>query len=135
MNQAITSSVPKKRSKFKRIFIIFFLCVLLGFIIYYLVAGITYSEGTRSGVLTKVSKKGFVFKTYEGEMNVGGFSQGDGTVMPSKIFIFSVGEKAVYDSLEQMQGHKLILHYKERMRTFFWQGDTRYFIYKVSRMK
>jgi hypothetical protein len=32
-----------------------------------------YSEGVRSGVLMKISKKAYVFKTHEGQLNIGGF--------------------------------------------------------------
>jgi hypothetical protein len=79
-----------------------------------------------------VSRKGFVFKTYEGELNIGGFSQGDGTILPASIFKFSVSDRKVYDRLEQMQGHKVVLHYKQVIKNFFWQGETDYFIYEVS---
>jgi hypothetical protein len=30
----------------------------------------TYSEGIRSGMIVKISKKGWVFKTYEGQLNL-----------------------------------------------------------------
>ena len=92
----------------------------------------TYSEGTRSGVLTKVSKKGYVFKTYEGELNVGGLNQGDGTIMPLSIFKFSISDKAVYDKLEHQQGKKVVLHYKQVIHNFFWQGESDYFVHAIS---
>jgi hypothetical protein len=95
----------------------------------------TYSEGTRSGVLTKVSKKGFIFKTYEGELNVGGFNQGEGTIMPASVFKFSANKKSVYDQLESEQGKKVVLHYKQVVKNFFWQGETDYFVYQISTVK
>jgi hypothetical protein len=127
-----TQPVPRKKSKFKRFLIFFALGLIVAWFIYYFICGMTYSEGTRSGILTKVSHKGFVFKTYEGELNVGGFSQGDGTILPASIFNFSVRDKKVYNKLEQMQGHKVVLHYRQVMKNFFWQGETDYFIYDVS---
>jgi hypothetical protein len=79
-------TAPKRR--FRKIIIIFTLSLIVGLWLFYLICGLAYSDGTRSGVLTKVSRKGYVFKTYEGEMNIGGFNQGDGTIMPAVIFKF-----------------------------------------------
>jgi hypothetical protein len=95
------------------------------------ICSITYSDGTRSGILTKVSRKGFIIKTYEGELNVGGLNQGDGTIMPASIFLFSVRQKTVYDELEKLQGRKVILHYQQVVKNLFWQGETDYFITAV----
>ena len=106
-------------SKVKKIIWITVLFLIIGWFIYYFICGITYSKGTRSGILTKVSEKGFVFKTFEGELNVGGISQGDGTIMPSNIFKFSVTELSIYNQLEKEQGKKIVLYYKERIKTFF----------------
>ena len=83
-------------------------------------------------MLTKVSKKGYIFKTYEGELNIGGLNQGDGTIMPLFLFKFSVNDKAVYDSLERNQGKKVVLHYKQIIKNFFWQGESDYFVHQVT---
>lgn len=127
------SKAPKTfKSKFRKFSLIFLTGIIFVGVVYYFICGITYSEGTRSGILTKVSKKGYVFKTYEGELNVGGLNQGDGTIMPATIFKFSMGDKKVYDDLELAQGKKVILHYKEVIHSFFWQGETNYFIHKIT---
>ena len=52
--------------KFLTWFIIIFL-VVITFLVYWFYYN-TYSEGNRSGILQKFSKKGSVFKTYEGEL-------------------------------------------------------------------
>ena len=93
------------------------------------------SEGTRSGVLTKVSKKGYVFKTYEGEINIGGINQGEGTIIPLTIFKFSTTRKQIYDSLEVYQGRKVVLKYRQVIKNFVWQGETDYFVEHVSLVK
>ncbi len=133
--QNTTSQPAPKKNKFKKFILIFLFSAAAIWFIYYFICGLAYSEGTRSGILTKVSKKGYIFKTYEGEMNVGGFSQGDGTIMPATIFKFSIPDKKVYDKLEADQGHKVVLHYKQVFKNFFWQGETDYFIHDVSVMK
>ncbi|MCU0359671.1 MAG: hypothetical protein MUF75_02960 [Bacteroidia bacterium] len=125
----------KKRGRFSRFFKWSAITLLLAFIVYYFICGITYSEGTRSGVLTKISKRGFVFKTFEGELNVGGLNQGDGTIMPLSIFYFSVKNEDVYNLLQESQGKKVVLHYKEVIHSFFWQGETNYRVYKATTVK
>jgi hypothetical protein len=129
------NNIPTK-SAFKRSLrkfsLIFLFSVIVIWFIYYFICGITYSEGTRSGILTKVSRKGFVFKTYEGEMNVGGINAGEGTIMPQTTFKFSVTDPKVYDQLEKDQGRKLVVHYKQVMHNFFWQGESDYFVQAVN---
>jgi len=133
------NSTSEAGDKSKGRFSVFFkwagLTLLVAFLVYYFICGITYSEGTRSGVLTKISKRGYVFKTFEGELNVGGLNQGDGTIMPLSIFHFSVENENVYNNLQESQGKKVILHYKEVIHSFFWQGETDYFVYKASTVK
>jgi hypothetical protein len=129
-----TELLPPKK-KLRKFVFLSFLVIIVGFFIFYFICGMTYSEGTRSGVLTKVSKKGFIFKTYEGELNVGGFNQGEGTIMPASVFKFSANKKSVYDQLESEQGKKVVLHYKQVVKNFFWQGETDYFVYQISTVK
>jgi hypothetical protein len=83
----------------------------------------SYSEGERAGVLQKFSKRGWICKTYEGELAqyvVGG-------VAP-QIWHFSVRDPAVADQLHKAVGQQLRVHYKEHRglpTTCF--GETSYF--------
>lgn len=88
---------------------------------------VPYSTGTRSGELIKISNKGYLVKTWEGEISQG--------ISGAQIFQFSVldDDKAVIDSLKSLQGKFVKVEYVERLRTFFWWGDTRYFITKVEK--
>ena len=122
-------------NKFRKIIFIGVLLITVVWFIYYFICGMTYSEGTRSGILTKVSKKGYIVKTYEGELIIGGLNQGDGALMPASVFKFSVINKSVYDHLEADQGKKVVLHYKQVLKNFFWQGETDYFVHEVSFIK
>jgi hypothetical protein len=68
----------------------------------------SYSEGERAGVLQKFSKKGWICKTYEGELAlyvVGG-------VAP-QIWNFSTRDEAVAQQLFAAVGQKVQLHYTE----------------------
>lgn len=87
---------------------------------------VPYSEGVRSGELIKISHKGFVVKTWEGELSQG--------ISGAQIFAFSImdNETTLIEELKQNQGKKVTLEYEERYKTFFWWGDTRYFITKVT---
>lgn len=86
---------------------------------------ISFSEGVRSGELIKISHKGVVVKTWEGEISQG--------ISGAQIFSFSVEDvnKEVIKDLQKYQGRYVKVHYKERFGTFFWLGDTKYFVTKV----
>lgn len=135
MNNPATPASPEKKGKLRRVLLISLLTLVLLWFSYYFICGLTYSEGTRSGILTKVSRKGYVFKTYEGELIIGGLNQGDGAIMPATIFRFSVTDESIYNKLELEQGKKVVLHYKQVIKNFFWQGESDYFVYQVSTIR
>jgi uncharacterized protein YwgA len=86
---------------------------------------VPYSEGVRSGELIKISHKGVLVKTWEGEISQG--------ISGAQIFSFSVLDKDedVIQKLKDFQGKYVKLYYVERYTTFFWLGDTHYFITAV----
>ena len=109
--------------------------LLVGFLITMLAFNYTYSEGTRAGVLMKFSKRGFVFKTYEGELNMGGVGNIGGTANVNQVWNFSVKEAGVADTLHNYEGKKVILFYQEKLKSLPWQGETNYFVYKVQEVE
>ncbi|MCB0637614.1 MAG: hypothetical protein KDC54_13385 [Lewinella sp.] len=120
----------------KQILLGLLLLGLVGGGIYVWVAGWTYSDGTRAGYLIKVSNKGVAFKTYEGQLNLGGFQTGDqGNGIVGNIWAFSVAKKDIYAQLQNLEGQKVKLYYRQRYKTFFWQGKTDYFVYKVEALE
>ena len=84
-----------------------------------------FSVGFRAGELIKISHKGVLFKTWEGEISQG--------VSEAQRFVFSVEEKEVQviEQLKKLQGKQVNLTYIERYSTFPWLGDTKYFITEV----
>ena len=84
----------------------------------------TYSSGERAGFLQKVSKKGWVCKTWEGEIQL--------TAMPGaapEIFTFTVRSDSLAQVLNKLNGQKVVLDYKQHKgvpSTCF--GDTEYFV-------
>lgn len=99
-------------------------------LLYYFICGMTYSEGERAGILMKISKKGYIFKTYEGQLNLNplGMPANSLTTTNGTIWEFSASNAATYEKLLQVEGKKVSLHYRQVYKRFFWQGDTDYFV-------
>lgn len=108
---------------------------LLAIIIIVLIAGLgifgyvkwfwVFSDGTQTGQLNKISKTGYIFKTYEGEMILLGYGNknASGTVQSNE-FKFSA-EKEVYEQLRQLTGQRVTVHYKKYLGTLPWRGYER----------
>jgi hypothetical protein len=112
----------------KRFLTIGIIVIIVAFIAYFLfIYYVPYSEGYRAGELVKISKKGLVFKTWEGRLSQG--------VSESQHFEFSVegGETLVLEQLKDLQGQHVKLTYIERFGTFPWMGDTNHFITAVEK--
>jgi len=108
--------------------------IIVVFFIIFLAArySFTYSEGNRAGRLIKFSKQGFMFKTYEGEMNLGGVSNAaNGSMMMNYMWDFSVENDVVADTLLKLEGRDIRVHYKEKLAKLPWRGDTKYIVDKV----
>jgi hypothetical protein len=115
--------------KFKiTLFIILALLVGVG---YYLTAGY-YSKGERAGTISKLSERGYVFKTYEGMLNEGGYSGETGSLTP-RYFEFSCKIDTTITKLQKAlkTGERVTLQYSEKFFQFPWNGDTKYFIDNV----
>ena len=96
-------------------------------VVYIIIYFVPYSEGYRSGELIKFSNKGVIIKTWEGEISQG--------ISGAQIFEFSVLDKdaEVIQSLKEFQGEYVKLRYIERFATFFWLGDTKYFVTEIEK--
>ena len=87
----------------------------------------SYSDGERVGVVQKFSRKGWVCKTWEGELNM--------VVLPGALpekFFFTVWDETVATDINRHVGKRVALHYVEKVglpTSCF--GDTRYYIHKV----
>ena len=84
----------------------------------------SYSDGERAGWVQKLSKKGWVCKTWEGELALVSLP---GT-MPEK-FAFTIWDAEVAAQVTRAVGKRVALHYEEKVGlpgSCF--GDTRYFV-------
>jgi flagellar basal body-associated protein FliL len=124
---ATSTTSTQKSSKLKWIFIPIVIIALVMVVLYF-IFNYTYSEGNRAGVLIKFSKKGYVFKTFEGELNIGGMGNIPNTAQMNQLWDFSVRNRDVADSLMKLEGKKVSLHYNEVVKNFIWDGETKYFV-------
>ena len=88
----------------------------------------TYSEGNRSGILQKFSKKGNIFKTYEGELVMSSITSSGNITIASEKFYFSVKADSIAKKLFALEGKQTTLHYEQKRNHFPWNGETDYFV-------
>lgn len=112
----------------RKVFIWFVIIMVAGFGLTYMICNWSYSEGDKAGVLLGFQHKGFLFKTYEGELNMGGMGNISSTTQQNMIWHFSVRDPAIADSLNHLDGRRVSLYYKEIVKSLFWQGETNYFV-------
>ena len=88
----------------------------------------SYSSGERAGWVQKFSSKGWLCKTWEGEMAMVSMP---GTT--TEKFFFTVLDDGVAGQINKVVGRRVSLHYEEKVgipTTCF--GDTRYYVTRVS---
>ena len=84
----------------------------------------SYSKGTRTGYVQKFSKKGWICKTWEGEIamvNIPGAMQ--------ERFEFSVRNDSIANLINRYQGQRVVIEYDQHLgvpSSCF--GDTQYFV-------
>lgn len=120
---------------------------ILGFLLFLMIFGIffgttciqafgglnyEYSNGSRSGVVQKISKKGLFWETWEGELNLGYMEQTEGGLAPA-IFYFSVSDDDVAKQVQdaEQRGGRTTLEYKQYLLRGFKYGGTPYDIVGV----
>lgn len=121
----------KGKSFLKKLMWLSVLVLIIFSVSWYFYRTYTLSEGTRSGMLFKISKKGKLFKTYEGELHLGGSA----IMNKESIWKFSAANGAVYSQLQNFEGKNVKIHYKELVDAFVWQGETDYLVYSVEEVK
>lgn len=111
----------------KRLFLALVLLALLAAAFFWAALNWSYSSGERAGWVQKLSQKGWVCKTWEGELAMVSLP---GTA-PEK-FVFTIRDDAVAEKVTQAMGKRVALHYEEKVglpTTCF--GETRHFVTKV----
>jgi hypothetical protein len=100
----------------------------LAFAYFWLALKWSYSSGERAGWVQKFSHKGWICKTWEGELAL--------VSLPGSMvekFYFTVHDDATAAQIQQAMGKRVTLHYEEKVglpTSCF--GETRHFVGKVT---
>jgi hypothetical protein len=124
--------LPKKAGGFKKFvrwftFILLVVLLSFGYWKYYL----TYSDGLQGGKMQKISKKGNIFKTWEGYLLITSATDNNTISLSNKEWDFSVTSDSLAHLLESFAEKRVILRYHQKNGTLPWRGDTEYIIYDV----
>lgn len=95
--------------------------------------GVSYSEGSRIGVVQKLSRKGITCKTWEGELALQGItSDSEGRAIPN-VWAFSVKDESLLPELREAMasGKRVEVHYDQVLAQWPCEGDTSYFARSV----
>ncbi len=120
---------PKKAGGFKK-FIRWFTFILilgLGLFVYWKYY-YTYSDGYRSGLLQKFSHRGNIMKTYEGELVLSSVASTNNVALASEKFFFSVANDSIAKVLQNFEGKRVRLHYRQKNGALPWRGDSEYIV-------
>jgi hypothetical protein len=123
---------PAARSRRLRKIALVLGLLVIPFVLFSLYVGLmfawSYSEGERAGILQKFSRRGWLCKTYEGELAM--------SIVPGvtpTIWEFSVRSEAVVPKLRSAIGRRVVLHYTEhRGVPTSCFGQTTYFVDSVA---
>lgn len=120
--------VKKKKSRWKFwLFTILFAPLVFFGLYTWFVLSWSYSIGERAGYVQKLSKKGFIAKTWEGELAMVSLP---GTL--PEIFAFTVREDSVAERINGSLGKRVKLTYEQHIgvptKMF---GETEYFVTRV----
>ncbi len=119
-----TSNAPKK---LKSLIVLMVGAIALFSLYIYIALNWSYSSGERAGYLQKVSHKGWICKTWEGELSL--------VAMPGAApekFLFTVRDEAIAQKVSAAAGKRVTLNYEQHKglpSSCF--GDTDYFVVDV----
>ena len=118
------------------------LLALVGTSGYYYVNG-NYSDGSRTGTVVKISRKGNLgFKTWEGQLSIGGVSR-EGPNAGTNLWDFSI-DRLMDDHEEEVlvgklksamdEGYPVVIDYDQKRVQLDVRGDTDYFVTDIRRV-
>ena len=124
-------SIDFRRGTRRLAWAIFLVPIVLIILYLLLVLNWSFSDGDRVGYLQKFSHRGWLCKSYEGELAM--------TTVPGvapMIWTFSVWDKDVADRINLLLGRKVVMHYREfRGIPTDCFGSTDYFVDDVHEAK
>ena len=124
----ITSNAP---NILKSLIVLMVGAIALFTLYIYIALNWSYSSGERAGFLQKVSHKGWICKTWEGELSL--------VAMPGaspEKFLFTVRDEAIAQKVSAAAGKRVTLNYEQHKglpSSCF--GDTDYFVVDVKEIE
>jgi hypothetical protein len=118
---------PPKKSYVLTLLMVLFVVGLLFAAYLWVALNWSYSVGNRAGFMQKFSEKGWICKTWEGELSLIAIPG----AAPEK-FIFSIRDPAVAKQIEAAMGKRVSLDYQQHIglpTSCF--GDTQYYVVGV----
>ena len=88
----------------------------------------TFSDGYRTGLVQKLSHKGNLFKTYEGELVLSSIASTSSVTLASEKFYFTVSNDSIAKLLQNFEGRQAKLHYEQKNGKLFWRGESEYIV-------
>ncbi len=136
-NESFGKKLRRKTSKIVKRILLIGIIILLAVLSFWQWG--VYEKGVKAGKVLSVSEKGFIFKTYEGKLNLEAFGALKGASPIAESFDFSIekNQDQVIKDLQQvaLSGERVNLYFIKRYVVFPWRGDTNVFIEKVERLK
>lgn len=124
-DEQLSVQIPRKRNprfrRFARLAIVS-IVLIIALTVYWFFFN-RYGTGERTGVLIKITHKGNIFKTDEGEMWLSCRQMTN----PEK-FYFSVTSDSIATVLKNLQDECVQLTYVQYRASLPWRGDTRYIV-------
>ena len=126
---------PSRLARFARslrnYLLLFFVLAILAVALYLFVATRwSYAAGERAGYVQKFSKKGWVCKTWEGEIAMANLPG----AMP-EVFAFTVRDEAVAAQINAQLGARVVLAYEQHLGLPSCFGDTSYWVTSARRVE
>jgi hypothetical protein len=128
-------SGPSRMARFRRRVrnaVILFALLAVAFVALYLTVATrwSYSSGERAGYVQKFSKKGWVCKTWEGEVAMANLPG----AMP-ELFSFTVRDEAVAAQINAQLGARVVLGYEQHLGLPSCFGETSHWVKSVRRVE
>ncbi len=126
---------PSRLARFMRslrnYLLLFFVLAILAVALYLFVATRwSYAAGERAGYVQKFSKKGWVCKTWEGEIAMANLPG----AMP-EVFAFTVRDEAVAAQINVQLGARVVLAYEQHLGLPSCFGETSYWVTSARRVE
>lgn len=93
-----------------------------------------FADGIKTGQVNFVTRKGYVWKTYEGRLIQQGIKSKGQQGLGSNEFDFSVEDDSLAHALELVGESIVTVRYREFNHALWWRGNSNYVVYKIEKI-